>query len=248
MYVKSQHSILSRRADDIGSRSWAVATNLFWASVLALTFPRLLHAFGSVGGMFSLCSEQRIDLRLIYFLSFRFLCWIKYGRFRHDIFLDARFVFHSLPTHRDGTILMVIPTETKQRTLEVCPLCVGPVKILSHELASPRNSITCSPFLHQNIFLTKPPLSSHTGSSDGYSSTGTQRLSPCTTLSKSSPSPSSRRARATKCLCNPFFPFQNPYVGSRTHVALLALHNVSTTLSPHTKTGFLFYFRPRSLS
>ena len=32
------------------SRSFAVATNLFWASVLSLTFPRILGAFGSVGG------------------------------------------------------------------------------------------------------------------------------------------------------------------------------------------------------
>lgn len=31
-------------------RSWAVATNLFWASVLSITFPRLLSAFTSVGG------------------------------------------------------------------------------------------------------------------------------------------------------------------------------------------------------
>ncbi|KAK9350301.1 hypothetical protein V1523DRAFT_436446 [Lipomyces doorenjongii] len=29
--------------------SWAVATNLFWASVLSLTFPRMLAAFGSQG-------------------------------------------------------------------------------------------------------------------------------------------------------------------------------------------------------
>ena len=30
-------------------RSWAVATCLFWASVLSLTFPRMLSAFGPVG-------------------------------------------------------------------------------------------------------------------------------------------------------------------------------------------------------
>lgn len=29
--------------------SWAVATNNFWASVLSITLPRMLHAFGSVG-------------------------------------------------------------------------------------------------------------------------------------------------------------------------------------------------------
>ncbi|KAJ7209573.1 hypothetical protein GGX14DRAFT_630806 [Mycena pura] len=29
--------------------SFAVATNLFWASVLSVTFPRILHAFGAVG-------------------------------------------------------------------------------------------------------------------------------------------------------------------------------------------------------
>jgi hypothetical protein len=29
--------------------SWAVATNNFWASVLALTLPRMLRAFGNVG-------------------------------------------------------------------------------------------------------------------------------------------------------------------------------------------------------
>ena len=29
--------------------SWAVATNNFWASVLSLTFPRMLQAFGSTG-------------------------------------------------------------------------------------------------------------------------------------------------------------------------------------------------------
>lgn len=29
--------------------SWAVATNNFWATVVSLTFPRQLHAFGSVG-------------------------------------------------------------------------------------------------------------------------------------------------------------------------------------------------------
>lgn len=30
-------------------RAWAVATCLFWASVLSLTFPRMLSAFGAVG-------------------------------------------------------------------------------------------------------------------------------------------------------------------------------------------------------
>ena len=33
-----------------GHRSWAVATNLFWASVLSLTFPRMLGALGPPGG------------------------------------------------------------------------------------------------------------------------------------------------------------------------------------------------------
>lgn len=31
-------------------RSWAVATCLFWASVLSITFPRILSAFTAVGG------------------------------------------------------------------------------------------------------------------------------------------------------------------------------------------------------
>ena len=30
-------------------RSWAVATTLFWASVLSVTFPRMLGALGPVG-------------------------------------------------------------------------------------------------------------------------------------------------------------------------------------------------------
>jgi MFS family permease len=37
---------LSHREIGMG---WAVATNLFWAAVLSITFPRLLSAFGPVG-------------------------------------------------------------------------------------------------------------------------------------------------------------------------------------------------------
>jgi hypothetical protein len=37
---------LSHREVGMG---WAVATNLFWAAVLSITFPRLLAAFGPVG-------------------------------------------------------------------------------------------------------------------------------------------------------------------------------------------------------
>lgn len=40
------------------SRSWAVATCLFWASVLSVTFPRMLAVFGSVGCLFQTSYNQ----------------------------------------------------------------------------------------------------------------------------------------------------------------------------------------------
>lgn len=48
-------------------RSWAVATNFFWAGVLSLTFPRMLGAFGSVGGIylpFSRYGKIRVHITL----------------------------------------------------------------------------------------------------------------------------------------------------------------------------------------
>ncbi|KAH9475509.1 Arabinose-proton symporter [Psilocybe cubensis] len=48
--------------------SWAVATCLFWAAVLSLTFPRLLSAFGSVGAFGFYAGLNVIALTMIFFL------------------------------------------------------------------------------------------------------------------------------------------------------------------------------------
>ncbi|RDB22336.1 putative polyol transporter 6 [Hypsizygus marmoreus] len=48
--------------------SWAVSTCLFWASVLSLTFPRLLSAFGSVGAFGFYAGLNVVALVMIFFL------------------------------------------------------------------------------------------------------------------------------------------------------------------------------------
>ncbi|TFK35902.1 hypothetical protein BDQ12DRAFT_655262 [Crucibulum laeve] len=48
--------------------SWAVATCLFWAAVLSLTFPRLLSAFGSVGAFGFYAGLNIAALIMIFFL------------------------------------------------------------------------------------------------------------------------------------------------------------------------------------
>lgn len=47
--------------------SWAIATNFFWASVLTLTFPPMLQAFGSVGAFGFYAGTNVIALILIFF-------------------------------------------------------------------------------------------------------------------------------------------------------------------------------------
>ncbi|KAF9458096.1 hypothetical protein BDZ94DRAFT_150646 [Collybia nuda] len=49
-------------------RSWAVATNFFWASVLSMTFPRLLSAFTSVGAFGFYAAMNVVALIMIFFL------------------------------------------------------------------------------------------------------------------------------------------------------------------------------------
>lgn len=46
--------------------SWAVATNNFWAAVLALTFPRMLRAFGPTGSFGFYAALNIIALIFIY--------------------------------------------------------------------------------------------------------------------------------------------------------------------------------------
>lgn len=48
--------------------SWAVATNLFWASVLSLTFPRILSAFTSTGAFGFYAALNVLAFVLIFFL------------------------------------------------------------------------------------------------------------------------------------------------------------------------------------
>ncbi|KAF9559864.1 hypothetical protein CPC08DRAFT_742953 [Agrocybe pediades] len=48
--------------------AWAVATNLFWASVLSLTFPRLISAFTSVGAFGFYAGLNVIAFVMIFFL------------------------------------------------------------------------------------------------------------------------------------------------------------------------------------
>ncbi|KAF9484498.1 hypothetical protein BDN70DRAFT_872527 [Pholiota conissans] len=48
--------------------SWAVATNLFWASVLSVTFPRLLGAFGEVGAFGFYAGLNVMAFIMIFFL------------------------------------------------------------------------------------------------------------------------------------------------------------------------------------
>ncbi|KAF4622132.1 hypothetical protein D9613_009095 [Agrocybe pediades] len=48
--------------------SWAVATCLFWASILSLTFPRLLSAFGSVGAFGFYAGLNVVAFVMIFFL------------------------------------------------------------------------------------------------------------------------------------------------------------------------------------
>jgi Sugar (and other) transporter. len=46
--------------------SWAMATNAFWASVLALTFPRMLGAFGPQGSFAFYAGLNALALALIF--------------------------------------------------------------------------------------------------------------------------------------------------------------------------------------
>jgi sugar porter (SP) family MFS transporter len=48
--------------------SWAVATNLFWASVVSLTTPRVLSAFGSVGTFGFYAGMNMVAFFMIFFL------------------------------------------------------------------------------------------------------------------------------------------------------------------------------------
>ena len=49
-------------------RSWAVATNLFWAAVISVTFPRMVGAFGDVGAFGFYAGLNIIALIMIFFL------------------------------------------------------------------------------------------------------------------------------------------------------------------------------------
>ena len=49
-------------------RSWAVATCLFWAAVLSVTFPRLIGALGEVGAFGFYAGLNVCALVMIFFL------------------------------------------------------------------------------------------------------------------------------------------------------------------------------------
>ena len=49
-------------------RSWAVATNLFWAAVISVTFPRMVGAFGNTGAFGFYAGLNVCALIMIFFL------------------------------------------------------------------------------------------------------------------------------------------------------------------------------------
>ena len=49
-------------------RSWAVATNFFWATVLSVTVPRMVGAFGNVGAFGFYVGLNVLSIVLIFFL------------------------------------------------------------------------------------------------------------------------------------------------------------------------------------
>ena len=49
-------------------RSWAVATNLFWAAVISVTFPRMVGAFGNPGAFGFYAGLNVCALIMIFFL------------------------------------------------------------------------------------------------------------------------------------------------------------------------------------
>ena len=79
-------------------RSWAVATCLFWAAVLSVTFPRLIGAFGIVGAFGFYAGLNVCALVMIFFLM----------PGTHSFIHSALFFF----------LQSFFKKETKQRTLE----------------------------------------------------------------------------------------------------------------------------------
>jgi Sugar (and other) transporter len=65
--------------------AFAVTIGLSWASVLSITFPRMLIAMTPTGGTYTLdCLPIYLHLIGLYEYSFQLLCWFKCCRFRHD--------------------------------------------------------------------------------------------------------------------------------------------------------------------
>jgi len=102
--------------------SWAVATNLFWASVLSVTFPRILEAFGSTGAFG------------FYAYGFPFLSVIKFWK--------LPCIHRGLNVIAFVMIFFLVP-ETKQRTLEeldyVCEYCIAYTHYSHIKLQNPQS-------------------------------------------------------------------------------------------------------------
>ncbi|KAL0065854.1 hypothetical protein AAF712_007158 [Marasmius tenuissimus] len=87
--------------------SWAVATNLFWAAVVSVCFPRQLAVFTPQGAFgFFAAMNVLASIMIFFLLPGKQSCWLSSISFR----------FSSSPSYFHYSILGV--TETKQRTLE----------------------------------------------------------------------------------------------------------------------------------
>ena len=64
--------------------AYAVATNLFWAFVLSMTFPRMVQAMTPTGGTLKKYIPKTRSL-MRFPCSLRLLCWIERRRFLHDL-------------------------------------------------------------------------------------------------------------------------------------------------------------------
>lgn len=131
--------------------SWAVATCLFWAAVLSITFPRMLGAMGPEGGSF-MCSCTDCFLADSRFLAFGFYAGLNVVAFIMIFFL--------LPGAYAYTARISVHSNTVS------------MQKRNNELS--RNSITSLPFQQPGTPTTSSRNSFPTGSSAGCSSVRTR--------------------------------------------------------------------------
>ena len=94
-------------------RSWAVATNLFWAGVLSVTVPRMVGAFGNTGALSFYAGLNVFSFVMIFLLvpgtiTFIILALLFLFSSSYDLFLKKRnnellknLIMFSLFQHRD---------------------------------------------------------------------------------------------------------------------------------------------------